>query len=61
MEGDRDLVLQLAAAADRLDELADVADLMGDEAGAARFRREGSIARRRALAILDAATPGEPG
>ena len=53
MDGDSDLVTQLAAAADRLDELAEVADLMGDEDGAARFRRESLRARDQAMTVLD--------
>ena len=46
-------VAELTAAADRLDDLADVAELMGDDAGALRFRRQGSDCRARAMALLD--------
>jgi hypothetical protein len=59
VDGDRDLVSQLGKAADRFDELAEVADLMGDSDGAARFRRESAMARDRAMTILDRmSTPG---
>lgn len=40
-------------AADRLTELADVADLMGDSDGADRFRRRATDARDRAMRLLD--------
>ena len=53
MAADRDLVDQLAEAADRLDELAEVAELMGDDGGATRFRRESTRCRDRAMSILD--------
>lgn len=55
MTADSQLVAQLAVAADRLDDLADLAELMGDEAGAARFRNEGSRCRDRAMTLLDPA------
>ena len=41
------------AAAERLDELADTADLMGDDASAARMRRQASVLRDMALHELD--------
>lgn len=47
------LVADLTDAADRLDELADVAELMGDDAGAVRLRRAGADRRRAAMALLD--------
>jgi hypothetical protein len=40
---------RLAAAADRLDELAETADLMGDEAGAAELREQSNRARMEAM------------
>ena len=43
----------LTEAAERLDELADVAELMGDEATAARFRGDAARCRDRAMALLD--------
>jgi hypothetical protein len=43
----------LARAADRLDELADAAELMGDPAGATRLRDEARGHRLRALELLD--------
>ena len=46
----------LAAAthvADRLDALADTAELMGDDAGAIRFRRQASHVRLEAMDLLD--------
>jgi hypothetical protein len=44
---------QLTAVADRLESLADTAELMGDDDGAARFRAEASQRRLRAMALLD--------
>jgi hypothetical protein len=46
-------LLALASAADRLDALADTAELMGDEAGADRFRERASSCRMRAMKLLD--------
>jgi hypothetical protein len=46
-------VRELEKAADRLDALADTAELMGDDDGAARFRSEASQQRLRAMALLD--------
>jgi hypothetical protein len=43
----------LAAVADRLDELADVAQLMGDAEGEARWRERASRRRLQALTLLD--------
>ncbi|MFL6206528.1 MAG: hypothetical protein ACJ739_14395 [Acidimicrobiales bacterium] len=53
MSEDRDLVGDLAATADRLDSLADTAELMGDEAGAARLRAQSATCREHALRALD--------
>jgi hypothetical protein len=44
---------ELVRATDRLEALADTAELMGDEDGAARFRAEASRQRLRAMALLD--------
>jgi hypothetical protein len=44
---------QLVSAADRLEALAETAELMGDDDGAARFRAEASWRRLRAMALLD--------
>lgn len=44
---------RLTASADRLDSLAEVAELMDDEAGALRFRREAERHRSEAMAMLD--------
>ena len=49
-------VQELARTADRLESLADTAELMGDEAGAARFRSGASQCRLRAMALLDGDT-----
>lgn len=54
----RRLVADMARAADRLDELAEVAELMDDDAGARRLRQDGADRRRRAMAILDEETSG---
>lgn len=43
----------LGAAADRLDELADVAELMGDEPTALALRGDAARCRDRAMALLD--------
>lgn len=43
----------LTRAADRLDELADTAELMGDEEGATRLRSEARATRMRAMDLLD--------
>ena len=39
--------------ADRLDELAEIADVMGDDAGAERLRTTASSRRLQAMALLD--------
>jgi hypothetical protein len=44
---------ELVTAADRLEALAEMAELMGDDEGAARFRAEASRQRLRAMALLD--------
>lgn len=49
----RDASRRLSSAADRLDELAEVAELMGDEPTALRFRGDAERCRDRALALLD--------
>lgn len=46
-------LLGLTDAADRLDGLAEMADVMGDAAGADRFRDAAARARLRAMSILD--------
>jgi hypothetical protein len=42
-----------AATAERLAELADVAELMGDGDGADRLRQRAAVARDRAMRMLD--------
>ena len=49
----RRAVRALTATAERLDELADVAELMGDDATAAGFRGDAARCRDRAMALLD--------
>ncbi len=49
----RDVAEELARAADRLDALAEVAELMDDEATARRFRHEGERCRMQAMTLLD--------
>ncbi len=44
---------ELMSAADRLEALADTAELMGDDDNAALFRAEASQQRLRAMALLD--------
>lgn len=48
-------VAGLGAVADRLASLAETADLMGDDAAAARYRTGASTCRLRAMALLDGA------
>jgi len=48
-------VTDLTAASERLDELADTADLMGDEPGAARLRAAAASRRTAAMSLLDQA------
>ena len=54
---ERDLSLAdvptLLASADRLDQLADTAELMGDEQGAIRFRNDAGSCRAQAIHLLD--------
>jgi hypothetical protein len=52
-EGDRDEVQGRADTADRLDGLADVAELMDDTDGALRLRRQASELRVAAMRLLD--------
>jgi len=52
-EGERADLLALASTADRLDALADTAELMGDDAGADRIREQASTCRLRAMKLLD--------
>lgn len=56
-------VRDLVRTADRMEDLADTAELMGDDAGAARFRAGASARRLRAMALLDdeAGQAGAPG
>ena len=49
----RAAVPALTRAADRLDELADTADLMGDTAGAIRLRGDARANRMQAMELLD--------
>lgn len=49
----RDAATRLSTAADRLDELAEVAELMGDEPTALRYRSDAAGYRDRALGLLD--------
>jgi hypothetical protein len=52
-DADRRAAARLASTADRLDELAEVAELMGDTGAAQRFRSDGSSCRARAMSLLD--------
>lgn len=54
MDPERRHMLAVAtAAAERFNELADVAELMGDVDGATRLRRRAATASERAMALLD--------
>jgi len=57
MPDEPELVTDMVAAADRLEGLADTAELMGDDATAARFRRHASTLRVTALSMLDGPDP----
>ena len=46
-------VRELEKSADRLDALADTAELMDDDEGARRFRADAARRRLRAMALLD--------
>ena len=46
-------VRALEAIADRLDALAETAELMGDDAGAGRLREQAASRRLQALTLLD--------
>jgi hypothetical protein len=46
-------VRELSHAADRLQDLADMAELMADDDGAARFRAAAARRRLRAMTVLD--------
>ena len=50
--GDENAAARLAAAADRLDELADTAELMGDDVTAIRLREQASRARMEAMNLI---------
>lgn len=52
-EEGRDAARRLSGAADRLDELADVAELMGDEPTSLSLRGDAARYRDRAMAMLD--------
>ena len=52
-------VMAAAQVADRLDALADTAELMGDDAGACRFRQQAAHVRLEAMDLLDH-EPREP-
>jgi hypothetical protein len=52
------LIADLATVADRLASFAESAELMGDEAAAARYRSGASTCRLRAMALLDGADRG---
>lgn len=44
---------ELTALAERLTAMADTAELMGDDAGAARFREGAAVIRLQAMGLLD--------
>ena len=50
---ERRVVSRLAEMADRLDNLAEVAELMDDADGASRFRAAGARCRDQAMSLLD--------
>lgn len=54
MDADRRMEFEeLTAVADRLDSLADTAELMGDPGGEARFRDAANRRREDAMSLLD--------
>lgn len=50
---------ELGSAADRIESLADTAELMGDDDGATSLRAEASRLRLRAMALLDQRPQGD--
>lgn len=56
-----ELVTDMVAAADRLEGLADTAELMDDPGNAQRFRRHASALRHKAMSLLDHETETEAG
>ena len=46
-------VSTLSQAADRFDALAEIAELMGDDDGAARFKEQAARCRAQAMRLLD--------
>ena len=46
-------ISELRELAERADSLADTAELMGDDAGAERFRSQAAACRMRAMDLLD--------
>ena len=54
-------VRELVRAAERLEELADTAELMGDDDGAERFRGQASQTRLVAMDMLDPSMDRPPG
>jgi len=53
MDADAPIVRTLVTTAERLDSLAEMADLMGDDAGAVRLRRAAANRRLEAMELLD--------
>ncbi len=53
MSDEPDELLAHRAAADRLDQLAEVAELMGDADGAVRMRHQAADRRMQAMKLLD--------
>jgi hypothetical protein len=52
----RQLAAVAAATAERFNQLAEVAELMGDADGASRLRQQAATASERAMALLDECT-----
>jgi hypothetical protein len=52
-------VRRLSDVADRLDDLAEVAELMGDDDGSSRWRERAAAQRRNALWLLDLGSQGD--
>ena len=50
-------VRRLTESADRLDDLAEVAELMGDDDGSSRWRERAAARRHDALGLLDPSDP----
>lgn len=57
MSAESELITDMVAAADRLDGMAETAELMDDSANALRFRHQANELRTQAMTLLDPELP----